>query len=56
MQTKNIPDRHPLAKVQIEFDQFLANLTKLQGWQWVRVEYDKLKTGLSTGFVNNRFQ
>jgi hypothetical protein len=40
MQTKNIPDRHPLAKVQIEFDQFLANLTKLQGWQWVKVEYD----------------
>lgn len=56
MQTKNILDRHPQAKVKIEFDQSLANLTKLQGWQWVRVEYDKLKTGLSTGFVNNRFQ
>ena len=40
MQTKNIPVRHRQAKVQIEFDQFLANLTKLQGWRWVRVEYE----------------
>ena len=56
MQAKNIPDRHPQAKVQIKFDQFLSNLTKLLVWQWVRVEYDKLKTGLSTDFVNNRFQ
>ena len=56
MQTKNIPDCHPLAKVQIKFEQFLANLTKLLVWQWVRVEYDKLKIGLSTDFVNNRFQ
>jgi len=40
MQTKNIPDRHPLAKVQIEFDQFLANLIKLPVRQWVRIEYD----------------
>lgn len=56
MQTKNNPDRHPQAKVQIVFDQFLANLTKLQVWQRVKVEYDKLKTGLSTEFVNNWFQ
>jgi hypothetical protein len=40
MQTKNIPDRHPLAKVQIEFDQFLANLTILPVRQWVSIEYD----------------
>ena len=34
-------------------DQFLVNLTNLLNMQKVTVEFDQLKTQLSTGFVGN---